>query len=77
MNYEYKNNQHQRKGIRMSAIFKKLENESFSKVITQHFSKKKMLSEIFSDLDPDNEFADAIETVIKESRANYPKDIRL
>ena len=61
----------------MSAIFKKLENESFSKVITQHFSKKKTLSEIFSDLDPDNEFANAIEDVIKESRAKYPKDIRL
>ncbi len=41
------------------------------------FPKKKTLSEIFSDLDPDNEFADAIETVIEESRAKYPKDIRL
>lgn len=53
------------------------ENDSFSKIILKHFPKKKTLSELFSDLDPDNEFADAIEAVIEESRAKSPNEIRL
>lgn len=53
------------------------ENESFSKIIIKHFPKKKTLSEIFSDLDPDNEFADSIEAVIEESRAENPKEINI
>lgn len=41
------------------------------------FPKKKTLSEIFSDLEPDNEFADVIEAIIVERQTKYPKDIRL
>ena len=46
-------------------------------VTIKHFPKKKTLSEFFSDLDPDNEFADAIEAVIEENRTKYINEIRL
>ena len=55
---------------------KNSDKESFSQIIIRHVPKKRSLSEIFADIDPDNEFADAIDSVIKERRENQAKDIR-
>lgn len=53
------------------------EANSFSQIIIKYFPKKRSLSEIFADIDPDNEFADAIESVVQEGRADKGEEIRL
>jgi len=50
--------------------------ESFSQIIIKFFPKRRTLSEIFADLDPDNEFADAVESIVQERRNDTRKNIR-
>lgn len=56
---------------------KNKENESFSQIILKHYPRKRTLSEVFAEIDPDNEFADAIESVMHEGRELKARDIQI
>lgn len=51
------------------------QSDSFSQVIIKYIPKKRSLSEIFADMDPDGEFADAILSVVREGRSGPEQEI--